>query len=110
MVDMDKHACCQLAENVFKNGKWPEDYITWEFLANHPRAMESGYFHINWNTIPGLYNRKSYLRLSLGITGSLLTIRTTSTGLWGLAVPWTPFHDCLEPGQKKEYVVLVAVV
>ena len=62
MVDMDKHACCQLAENGYKNGQWPESYITWEFLADHPRAMESGYFYIDWNSIPGLYNRKSYLR------------------------------------------------
>ena len=30
--------------------------------CDHPRAMESGYFHVNWNTIPGLYNWKSYLR------------------------------------------------
>ena len=59
MVDMDKHACRQLAENGYKNGQWPEDYITWEFLANHPRAMESGYFHVDWNTIPRLYNRCS---------------------------------------------------
>ena len=62
MVDMDKHACRQLAENGYKNGQWPESYITWEFLADHPRAMESGYFYIDWNSIPGLYNRKSYLR------------------------------------------------
>ena len=34
-----------------------------EFLSDHPRAMESGYFYINWNNIPGLYNRKSYFRM-----------------------------------------------
>ena len=28
----------------------------------------------------------------------------------GLALCWTPFHDCLEPARKKEYVVSVAVV
>ena len=53
MVDMDKHACHQLAENGYKNGQWPETYITWEFLTDHPRAMESGYFHVDWNSIPG---------------------------------------------------------
>ena len=62
MVDMDKHACRQLTENGYKNGQWPESYITWEFLTEHPRTMESGYLHIEWNSIPGLYNRKSYLR------------------------------------------------
>ena len=125
MVDMDKHACCQLAENGFKNGQWPKDYITWEFLANHPRAMESGYFHLNWNTIPGLYNRKSYLR-TLVIKREewgYLSDPTQLRHYWeptddpddfhrtlGLAVCWTPFHDSPEPGQKKEYVVSVAVV
>ena len=34
------------AENGYKNGQWPESYITWEFLTDHPRAMESGYFHM----------------------------------------------------------------
>ena len=62
MVDMDKHACRQLAENGYKNGQWLESYVTWEFLSDHPRAMESGYLNIDWNSIPGLYNRKSYLR------------------------------------------------
>ena len=54
MVDMDKHACRQLAENGYKNGQWPERYITWEFLSEHPRAMESGYLQVEWNSIPEL--------------------------------------------------------
>ena len=124
MVDMDKHACHQLAENGYKNGQWPENYITWEFLANHPRTMESGYFHVDWNTIPGLYNRKSYLR-TLVIEREEWDYLSDPAQLrhyweptdnpddfhWtlGLALCWTPFHDCLEPGRKKEYVVSVAV-
>ena len=125
MVDMDKHACRQLAENGFKNGQWPEEYITWEFLANHPRAMESGYFHVNWNTIPRLYNRKSYLRTLViereewGYLSDPAQLRhyweptdDPDDFHWtlGLAVCWTPFHDSPEPGQKKEYIVSVAVV
>ena len=125
MVDMDKHACRQLAENGFKNGQWPEDYITWEFLANHPRAMESGYFHVNWNTIPGLYNRKSYLRTLIieREEWRYLSDPAQLRHYWeptddpddfhwtlGLAVCWTPFHDSSEPGRKKEYVVSVAIV
>ena len=58
MVDMDKHACCSLADESYKKKLWPESYITWEFLEQNPRAMEPGYLHIDWNTIPGLYNRK----------------------------------------------------
>ena len=125
MVDMDKHACCQLAENGYKNGQWPESYITWEFLADHPRAMESGYFYIDWNSIPRLYNRKSYLR-TLVIEKEEWDHLSDPTQLkhyceptqdsndfhrtLGLALCWTPFHDCSEPTQKKEYIVSVAVM
>ena len=125
MVDMDKHACCQLAENGYKNGQWPESYITWEFLTDHPRAMESGYFHVDWNSIPGLYNRKPYLR-TLVIEKEEWDHLSDPAQLehyWepsqdsddfhqtlGLALCWTPFHDCLEPRQKKEYVMSVAVM
>ena len=62
MVDMDKHACRSLADESYKKKLWPESYITWEFLEAHPRAMEPGYLQIDWDTIPGLYNRKQYLR------------------------------------------------
>ena len=116
MVDMDKHACRQLAENGYKNGQWPESYITWEFLADHPRAMESGYFHIDWNSIPGLYNWKSYLR-TLVIEKEEWDHLSDPAQLkhyWeptedsddfhrtlGLALCWTPFHDCSEPSAKE---------
>ena len=125
MVDMDKHACRQLSENGYKNGQWPESYITWEFLADHPRAMESGYFYIDWNSIPRLYNQKSYLR-TLVIEKEEwdhLSDPAQHKHYWeptqdsdnfrrtlGLALCQTPFHDCSEPTQKKEYVVSVAVV
>ena len=80
MVDMDKHACHQLTKNGYKNGQWPESYITWEFLTEHPRAMESEYLHIEWNSISGLYNRKSYLRtLVIGEGGVGLPKRSRST-------------------------------
>ena len=114
MVDMDKHACCQLAENGYKNGQWPESYITWEFLADHPRAMESGYFYVDWNSISGLYNWKSYLR-TLVIEKEEWDHLSDPTQLkhyweptqdsndfhWtlGLALCWTPFHDCSEPAR-----------
>ena len=125
MVDMDKHACRQLAENGYKNSQWLESYITWEFLTDHPRAMESGYFHIDWNSIPGLYNQKPYLR-TLVIEKEEWDHLSDPAQLehyWepsqdpddfhrtrGLALCWTPFDDCLEPRRKKEYVMSVAVV
>ena len=112
MVDMDKHACRQLAENGYKNGQWLESYITWEFLADHPRAMESGYFYVDWNSIPGLYNCKSYLR-TLVIEKKEWDHLSDPAQLqhyWeptqdpndfhrtlGLAFCWTPFHDYPEP-------------
>ena len=125
MADMDKHACHQLAENRYKNGQWPEDYITWEFLSDHPRAMESGYLYINWNNIPRLYNRKSYLRMlvvekeewdHLSDPAQLKhywePTQDPNDFHWtlGLALCWTPFHDCSEPTRKKEYIMSVAVM
>ena len=81
-------------------------------LADHPRAMESGYFYVDWNSIPRLYNQKSYLRM-LVIEKEEWDHLSDSTQLkhyWeptqdsddfhrtlGLALCWTPFHDCSEP-------------
>ena len=59
---MDKHACSRLADKGYKNGQWLKSYITWEFLNDHPRAMEPRYLHVEWNNIPRLYNWNSFLR------------------------------------------------
>ena len=87
--------------------------------------MESGYFYVNWNNIPGLYNRKSYLRTLVVEKEEWdhLSDPAQLKHYWeptqdpndfhrtlGLALCWTPFHDCSEPARKKEYVVSVAVV
>ena len=109
MVDIDKHACCCLTDEGYQNGQWPEHYITWEFLNDHPRAMESGYLHIEWNNIPRLYNWKGFLR-SLVIEKEEWDHLSNPTLLecyWeptqksedfhrmlALAFCWTPFHDC----------------
>ena len=87
--------------------------------------MESEYLYVNWNNIPGLYNRKSYLR-TLVIEKEEWDHLSDPAQLkhyWeptqdpndfhrtlGLALCWTPFHDCSEPAQKKEYVVSIAVM
>ena len=125
MVDMDKHACHRLANEGYKSGQWPESYITWEFLNDHPRAMESGYFHIEWNNIPGLYNQKYHLR-TLVIEKEEWDHLSDPAQLeryWeptqdsdnfhrtlALALCWTPFHDCKDTRRRKEYVMLVTVV
>ena len=103
----------------------PESYITWEFLNEHPRAMESGYLYIEWNSIPGLYNQKSFLR-TLVIEEEEWDHLSNPAQLeryWeptqdsnnfhqtlALALCWTPFHDCTDTGRRREYVVSVAVV
>ena len=125
MVDMEKHACHRLANEGYKNGQWPESYITWEFLNDHPRAMEPGYFHIEWNSIPGLYNRKSFLRTlviekeewdHLSDPAQLERYweptQNSDNFHWTLALAlcWIPFHDSKDTGRKKECVVSVAVV
>ena len=125
MVDMDKHACRSLADESYKKKLWPESYITWEFLEAHPRAMEPGYLQIDWNTIPGLYNRKRYLR-TLVIEKKEwdhLSDPTQLAQFWeptqnpeefhrtlALALCWTPFHDSPDAQRKKEYVMSIAVV
>ena len=125
MVDMDKQACHKIAEDGFKNGLWPESYITWDFPEAHPRAMESGYFNMEWNTIARLYSRKMYMRTlviekrewdQLGDPSHLEQYwePTQEPGDFhrtlGLAFCWTPFHDCERRKQDNKFVVSVAVV
>ena len=125
MVDMDKRACRSLADESYKKRLWPESYVTWEFLEAHPRAMEPGYLQINWNTIPGLYNRKQHL-WTLVIEKKEwdhLSDPAQLAKFWeptqnpedfhrtlALALCWTPFHDSPDVQRKKEYVMSVAVV
>ena len=125
MVDMDKQACRKLAEDGFKNGLWPESYITWDFLEAHPRAMEPGYSNMEWNTIPGLYSRKMYMR-TLVIEKrewDQLSDPSHLEQYWeptqepgdfhrtlGLALCWTRFHDCEKRKREDEFIVSVAIV
>ena len=121
---MDKHACHKLAKDGYKKALWPESYITWEFLAAHPKSMEFGYLNVEWNTIPGLYSRKDYMR-TLVIERKEWDHLSDPAQLeryweptqdsdfhWTLrlALCWTPFHDCADPGCRKEFVVSVAVM
>ena len=124
-MDMDKHACCRLTDEAYKSGLWPENYITWEFLEEHPRAMETGYLNIEWNNIPGLYNRKHHLR-TLVIEKKEWDHLSNPTQLahyWeptqdstdfhrtlALALCWVPFHDCQDTRRSKEYVISVTFV
>ena len=109
----------------YRKKLWPESYITWEFLEEHPRAMEPGYLNVNWNTIPRLYNRKQHLQTlviekkewdHLSDPAQLSHFWEPTQGPYdfhrtlALALCWTPFHDCPDADRKKEYVISVAVV
>ena len=125
MVDMDKRACRSLADESYKKKLWPESYVTWEFLEAHPRAMEPGYLQINWNTIPGLYNRKRHL-WTLVIEKKEwdhLSDPAQLAQFWeptqnpedfhrtlALALCWTPFHNSPDAQRKKEYIMSIVVV
>ena len=125
MVDMDKHACRRLADEAYKNKLWRESYVTWEFLEALPWAMEPGYLQINWDSIPGLYNRKRHLQ-TLVIEKKEwdhLSDPAQLAHFWeptqnpddfhrtlALAFSWTPFHDSPDAERKKEFVMSVAVV
>ena len=125
MVDVDKQACCTLAERGYHDGLWPESYVTWVFLQRYPKAMEPGYLYLNWNYIPGMYLRKYYMQTliiekeewaHLSDPAALTCYWEPTQGsgdfhhTFALALCWTTFHDCEDPSWTKEYVVSVAVV
>ena len=125
MVNVDRHACCTLAEKGYRDGLWLESYVTWDFLDEYPKAMEPGYLSPNWDHIPGMYLCKVYMRnlviekeewdhLSNPVQLPRYWEPTQAPGdfhwMFTLAFCWTVFHDCEDSNQKKEYVVLVAIV
>ena len=125
MVDIDKKACRTVAEQGYLAGLWLESYLTWEFLKEHPKAMEPSYLYVNWNYIPGMYCRKNYLR-SLVIKQDewdRLSDPAYLAHYWeptqepgdfhwtfALAICQSRYSDCKDPSHKDEYVVSVAVI
>ena len=125
MVDVDKQACHALTEKGYHSGLWAESYIIWDFLDKYPKAMEPGYFYLSWNHIPGMYLRKYYLWTliiekeewaHLSNPASLTCYWELTQGpddfhrTFALALCQTAFHDCEDTSQRKEYIVLVAIV
>ena len=125
MVDVDKKVCCTVAEQGYLAGLWPESYLMWEFLKEHPKAMEPGYLFVNWNYIPGMYCRKNYLH-SLVIElaewehlsdPAYLAHYWESTQepgdfhwTFALAMCQSCYSDCKDKSRKDEYLVSVAVI
>ena len=125
MVDEDKQACRLLADSGFRGGRWPESYITWEFLEEHPKAMEPGYLSLNWNHIPGLFNRKEYMHTMVIPRADLqrLCDPTRLKEFWeptqdpgsfhttlALVFVRDVFHDCDDKSRQNDLEVSVAVV
>ena len=125
MVDEDKQACRRLAESGFSGGQWPESYVTHDFLAKYPRAMEPGYLSLNWNHIPGLFRRKDYIRTLVIPPADLERLCDPAN----LKTYWEPdddpenfhttialafvkdkFHDCTDKSRQQDMAVSVAVV
>ena len=87
--------------------------------------MEPRYLHIDWDTIPRLYNHKHHLQ-TLVIEKKEwdhLSDPAQLAHFWeptqnredfhltlALALCWTPFHDSPNAQQKGEYVMSVVVV
>ena len=110
---------------MFLAGLWPESYLTWEFLKEHPKAMEPGYLYVNWNHIPGMYCRKNYLRTLVIEQDDWdhLSDPAYLAHYWeptqepeefhhtfALALCQSYYSDCKDQSQKNEYMVLVAVI
>ena len=125
MVDEDKQACHIIAKWGYLASLWPESYITWDFLKQHPKAMEPGYLHVNWNHIPGMYCQKNYLcslvieqdewdHLSNPAYLAHYCEATQQQGdfqrTFALALCWSCYSDCKDESHKREYVVSVAVI
>ena len=125
MVDIDERACRTVAEQGYLAGLWLESYLMWEFLKEHPKAMEPGYLFVNWNHILGMYCQKNYLR-SLVIEQdewdrlsdpAYLVCYWEPTQEPGdfhqtftLAICRSHYSDCKDKSCKDEYVVSVAVI
>ena len=125
MVDEDKQACCIMAEQGYHMGLWSEDYLTWDFLKQHPKVMEPEYLHLNWNDIPGMYCRKHYIwtlaidqeewaRLSDPAYLTRYWEPTQDPGdfhhTFALVLCQTKNSDCTDKTHRKEFVVSVAIV
>ena len=125
MVDLDKQACRALAESGFRGGQWPESYITWEFLQKHPKSMEPGYLNVDWNHIPGLFHRQTYMHTMVIPPAELDRICDPAklTEYWeptdepehfhttlALAFVRDLYHDCEDETRRNELIVSVAMV
>ena len=124
-MDKDKQACRIVAKRGYLAGMWPESYIMWDFLKQHPKAMEPEYLHLNWNHIPGMYCRKNYLP-SLVIKQeewdhlsdpAYLVCYWEPTHEKGnfhrtftLVLCWSRYSDCEDESRREEYIVSVAVI
>ena len=125
MVDVDKQACCTVAEQGYLAGLWPESYLTWEFLKEHPKAMEPSYLYVNWTHIPGMYCWKNYLHslvmeqdewdhLSDPAYLACYWEPTQEQGdfhwTFALAICQSHYSKCKDQSREDEYVVLVAII
>ena len=97
----------------------------WEFLKEHPKAMEPGYLYRNWNHILSMYCWKNYLR-SLVIEQDewdRLSDPANLAHYWVLTQEPGDFHQtlalvlclskysvCEDKSRKEEFVVSVAVI
>ena len=125
MVDEDNQACRIVAKWGYLAGMWPESYITWDFLKQHPKAMEPAYLNLDWNHILGMYCRKNYL-CSLVIEQEewdRLSDPAFLAHYWEPTQEPSDFHrtfalllcqswysNCEDESHKQEYVVSVAII
>ena len=96
-----------------------------DFLMQHPKAMEPGYLHLNWNHIPGMYCQKNYLcslvieqeewdHLSDPIYLAHYWEPTQEPGdfhhTFALVLCQSKYSDCKDVSCREEYMVSVAII
>ena len=56
----DKINAYDAMASSYQAGIQPAIFLTHSFLQYHPILLEEGYLTVNWDQIPGLYNRTDY--------------------------------------------------
>ena len=47
-------AAYEAVEKYAKRGLHPEEFLTFDFLRDHPILLQPGMLRVDWNRIPGL--------------------------------------------------------
>ena len=95
----DKINAYDAVASSYHAGIHPAIFLTHSFLQDHPILLEEGYLTVNWDRIPGLYNRTDKLLM--------VSITDAQWEKWGWPGRWTAW----EPDTRADnFIPNMAVV